>query len=182
MPKPTTPPFRASTLAEVRRNALMDVTCTSGSSYTIRALTLDELATSGGSNGGGLPDDLYRVVLLEQLPGGVVAEIGRNLQSGKPAELEEAKKLAAANVELRDRIVLAAVVAPKLTAKDVAGLDPFDKGEIAAFAQRKLNVDATGKQVGADALGFFRGVCDQLGRSESDPARKALLLELAELQ
>lgn len=169
-------PFKASTLAEWKKSATMDVTLTSGTRVTLRALTLDELAAAEA-----LPDDLLRVVVLDQM-GALMKERARLLNTGKPADAAEERKLAAATLEVRDRIVLAAVVAPKLTAKDVKDLDSFDKEEIAEFAQRRRNVDATGKEVGADRLGFFRTTCRILGRSETDPARKALLMELADLQ
>jgi hypothetical protein len=130
----------------------------STANVTIRPLTLDELAAQNG-----LPDDLLRVALLEQIPGGVVAEIADKIEKGDAASLAAAKKLSDDNLKLRDRIVLAAVVAPKLTARDLAGLDPFDKAEIAGFAQRRETVDAAGRRVGADALDTFRIVGEEHG-------------------
>lgn len=141
----------ASSLAEAKRNAQVDITCPSGTKYTIRPQTLDELAAEDG-----LPDDLLRVALLEMVPGGVVAEISEKLRAGDPESLASARSLSQDTMGLRDRIVLSAVVAPALKAKDVALLDPFDKAMIAAIAQRKLSEDATGKQVGADPLATFR--------------------------
>lgn len=154
--KTQVPDWKPSTLAEWRRRSTMDVTLSSGANVTVRPLTLDELAAVDA-----LPDDLIRIVLLEQIPGGVVAEIGAQLEKGDPASLAAARKLSEDNLKLRDRIVLTAVVTPKLTAKDLAGLDPFDKAEIAAFAQRRLNVDAAGRRVGADALDTFRIVSEE---------------------
>lgn len=141
----------ASSLAEAKRRAHVDITCPSGARYTIRALDLDELAADGG-----LPHDLLRVVLLEMVPGGVVSAINDKLVKGDAESLEQARKLSQDVVAVRDRIVLHAVVAPALKEKDVAALDPFDKDMIAKIAQRRLAVDAEGKGVGADPLATFR--------------------------
>lgn len=170
--------FAPSSLAEWKRNSTMDVTLPSGTRVQVRTLTLDELA---GMNG--LPEDLLRVALLEQAsPGGVVAAIGRKLAAEDPESLKDAHDLSKANVELVNRLVVAAVVAPKLKAADVKSLDPFDRDMIAQLAQRRITHDAAGKQVGADALDSFRAGCRILARSETDDARKAMLLELAEVQ
>ena len=159
------PVWKASSLAEWKRRSTIDVTLGSLTNVTIRPLTLDELAAQDG-----LPDDLLRVALLEQIPGGVVAEISRQIEAGDEKSLAAAKKLSDDNLKLRDRIVLAAVVAPKLTAKDLAALDPFDKAEIAAFAQRRETVDAAGRRVGAEALDTFRIVGEEHGCSPNCPA------------
>lgn len=153
--------WKPSSLADWKKRATMDVTLTSGANVTIRALTLDELAAANG-----LPDDLIHVALLEQTAGGVTGKIAEHLDRAKPTDLADAKKLSNATLQLRDRLVLAAVVAPKLTAKDLAVLDPFDKAEIAAFAQRRLTVDAAGRRVGADALDTFRIVREEHGCAE----------------
>jgi hypothetical protein len=146
----------ASSLAEAKRNAQIDVTGPSGTQYTIRPLTLDELASEDG-----LPDDLLRAALLEMVPGGLVMEISEKLRLGDPESLQAARKLSEDTVRLRDRIVLKSIVAPAIREKDLAALDPFDKAMIAAIAQRKLSEDATGKQVGADPLATFREVSPQ---------------------
>lgn len=168
------PAFKASSLADWKERSRMEVTLPSGANAVLRTLTLDELASKEG-----LPDDLLHVAWLEQLPGGAAAEIARRYEEGDKRALAQAQKLAEARRELRDRLVLAAVVSPRITAKDVALLDPADREMIADLVQRRENVDAAGRRVGADRLDSFRGVCDVLARSESDPARRALLLELA---
>lgn len=141
----------ASSLAEAKRNAHIDITGPSGTRYTIRPLTLDELAAIDG-----LPDDLLRIALLETVPGGVIEEISDKLRLGDPESLKAAQQLSQDTVRLRDRIVLEAVVSPALKAKDVEALDPFDRHMIAGIAQRRVHEDATGKQVGADPLATFR--------------------------
>lgn len=163
------------TLAEIQRKAQFTITCESGAHYEIRAVTLDDLATDDG-----IPDDLIRVALLEShQAGGASVDIAAQLKKG---DLDGARELAASLGALRDRIVLRAVVSPKLKPADVAKLDPFDRQTIAQFAQRQRNVDAAGRQVGADTLDTFRRTCAQLARGEADEARKGLLLELADLQ
>lgn len=155
---PSASDWKPSSLADWKRRATMDVTLSSGARVTIRALTLDELAANDA-----LPDDLIRVAMLEQIPGGVVTEISEQLKKGDADSLAAAEKLSKDNLALRDRVVLAAVVTPRLAAKDLNGLDPFDKADIAAFAQRRLTVDAAGRRVGADALDTFRIVAEEHG-------------------
>lgn len=177
-PRPSEP--TPDTLAEVKRRARFVVTGHSGATYELRALTLDDLASEDG-----IPDDLIRVALLEaHTPGGVSAEIARALHDETEHEdgSSVAAKLSADVLRLRDRIVLRAVVKPELKESDVADLDPFDRHMIAEFAQRQRNVDAAGRQVGADTLDTFRRACRELARAETDEARKAVLLEMAELQ
>jgi hypothetical protein len=140
-----------TSLADWKAGARMRPTLSSGRTVQIRALTLDELAAADG-----LPDDLLRVALLEQVPGGVVAEIARQLEEGDPGSLAAAKKLSEDNLKLRDRIVLEAVIAPALKPKDLAELDPFDKAEIAEFAQRRRTIDATGRPLGSDLNSYLR--------------------------
>lgn len=174
---PTSEP-KPDSLAEAKRRARFVVTGHSGATYELRALTLDDLAAEEA-----LPDDLIRVALLEaHTPGGVSGEIARELKKSSEEGNAAAVKISADVLALRDRIVLAAVTAPKLKPADVADLDPFDRAMIAEFAQRQRNVDAAGRQVGADTLDTFRAACSQLARAETDEARKRLLLELADLQ
>jgi hypothetical protein len=127
----------ASSLAEAKRNATVNFVSSSGTKWTVRPLTLDELAAEDG-----LPDDLLKVMLLEMIPGGVVAEIAGKISEG---DQEAARKLAQDTVILRDRIVLRATVAPMLKPRDLDALDPYDKNEIAAVAQRRLGVDEEGR-------------------------------------
>jgi hypothetical protein len=139
----------ASSLAEAKRNTQIDITAPSGTQYTIRPLTLDDLASENG-----LPDDLLRAALLEMVPGGLVMEISEKLRLGDTESLQAARKLSQDTVRLRDRIVLRAILAPAVKEKDLPALDPFDKEMIAAIAQRKLSEDATGKKVGAQLATF----------------------------
>lgn len=177
-PAPANGVPRADTLADVKRKALFTITAPSGAVYTLRALTLDDLAAEEG-----LPDDLLRVVLLDaHKPGGVSAEISSAVTKRGDDGLAEARKLSSSLLEVRDRIVVAAVAEPKLKPADVKQLDPYDRQMIADFAQRRVNVDASGRQVGADTLDTFRAVCRQLARAQADEGRKQTLLELAEIQ
>ena len=156
----------ASSVAEAKRNARIDITGPSGTRYSLRALTLEDLIVIDG-----LPQDLLHAALLEMtpartilrpdgsidtIPGGIVGEIAEKTRLGDPEQLEQARKLSQATVALRDRIVLEAVVAPRLKPADLADLDPFDKEMIVGIAQRRIVVDAEGKQVGADELAPFR--------------------------
>lgn len=139
----------ASSLAEAKRNATVNLQASSGTRYTVRPLTLDELAAEDG-----IPDDLLRVALLESVPGGVVYEISEKLRAGDAESLRQAQELSQSLVGLRDRIVLRSVVAPSLKPRDLAALDPYDKAEIAAVAQRRMGVDRDGRLV--DGLATFR--------------------------
>lgn len=139
----------ASSLAEAKRAATVDMISASGTKWTVRPLTLDELVAEEG-----LPDDLLRVALLEAVPGGVVFEIAEKLRQGDKESLLEAKKLSEDTVRLRDRIVLKSVVAPALKERDLDELDPYDKTDIAAVAQRKLTVDEEGRLI--PGLATFR--------------------------
>lgn len=162
-------------LAAVQRKTCPTIVCPSTAAFEIRALTLDELAADEA-----LPDDLLRVALVEShAPGGVSAEIAA--AAGRD-DVDEARRLSRALLELRDRIVHKAVVKPALTLAQVKKLDPYDKAMIVEFAQRQRSIDAAGREVGADTLDTFRRVCAFLARTEDRAPRKELLLELADLQ
>lgn len=177
MASKTTTEFRPSSLADWKKSSTIDVVLGSGAHVTIRPLTLDELAANGA-----LPDDLLRVAMLEQIPGGVVSEIAEQLQKGDPDSLKAAKKLSEDNLQLRDRVVLAAVVAPKLKPADLQHLDPFDKSMIAEFAQRRRTIDAAGRRVGAHALDTFRVVAEEHGCPPDCPACNATARRVFSLQ
>jgi len=129
----------ASSLAEAKRNATVDMVASSGTKYTVRPLTLEELAADDA-----LPDDLLKIAVLEQVPGGVVAQQIDLLQKGNADALAEARELSRGTLGLRDRIVVKATVAPKIKPADLKDLDPFDLHEIAMVAQHRLAVDETG--------------------------------------
>jgi|SRR5581483_3324073 len=148
--------WKPSSLADWKRRATMDVTLGSGARVILRALTLDDL-------GDALPNDLVRIALLDQIPGGVVSQIAMHLDAGDDEALAAAQKLSDDNLRLRDEIVLRAVVSPQLRPKDLAELDPFDKAEIVEYAQRKRVVDSAGRRVGADALSTFRTIAEEHG-------------------
>lgn len=168
------------TLATWKSNTLIHATGPSKTKFTIRPLTLDELAADDA-----LPDDLLRVALLEwsrSVTGGVMGEMETHLKKGSPEALAAARKLSKDNLSLRSRVIVRALVKPRVTEKELVGLDPYDKEMIAALSQRTISRDATGKQVGADALDHFRAVAALIARTEADPARKQVLLELSEIQ
>jgi hypothetical protein len=174
------PETDGDTLAAWQRNSLIHATGPSGTVFVLRALTLDELAAEDA-----LPDDLLRVALLEwsrEVTGGVMGEMSANLKKGTPEALTAARKLSQDNLRLRNRIIVRALVKPRVTEKDLVKLDPYDLAMIAAISQRQVNIDAAGRRVGADTLDTFRAACQILARSETDEARKAVLLELSEVQ
>lgn len=164
----------ASSLSDWKARSLMRVALPSGATVTLRALTLDELAAEDA-----LPDDLVRVAMLNMRPGALAMQLAEHVNAG---DREKADELSRANLDLRNRIVLAAVVDPKITADDLADIDPYDKAMIAQLAQRLIDTDAEGVRVGADSLEPFRRGAAQLASVEADEARRALLLELAEVQ
>lgn len=129
----------ASSLAEAKRNAIVNMVASSGTKYSVRPLTLDELAAEEG-----LPDELLRVAILDKIPGGVAAQQIDLLRKGNPEALEQSRQLSRDLVSLRDRIVLRAVQSPALKARDLPQLDPYDLHEIALVAQHRLIVDETG--------------------------------------
>lgn len=176
---PESPPseFTPSTLEELKAGRRMAIVLDSGRSVVIRSLTLDELAAEEG-----LPDDLFHIALLDGLPGGVVGKIAEQLEAGDPASLEQAAKLSRDNLALRDRLVLAAVVEPKLTLADVKDLDPFDRATIALFAQRRRTIDAAGRRVGAQALDTFRIFDQEHGCPPDCPACQATARRVFNLQ
>ena len=137
----------ASSYEEIQKLRLIYATLPTGAQMVLRALTLDELAAIEG-----LPDDLLKVAMLESTPGGVAGEIARVLQKDSDTSLDEAHKLSQSTAELVDRLVLAAVVEPALTAEQVTTLDGFDKAMIAAIASRRIVFDAAGKRVGVEPL------------------------------
>lgn len=141
----------AGTLAEWKARRRLDVTLPSGMPITMRTLTLSELAVADG-----LPDDLIRLALVEMQPGGIVGEIGAELQKSDEGALERAKKYAEDNLALRDRLILAAVLDPVMNEDDVRELDGFDKEMIAGIASRQLEFDAIGRRVGSEPLSTFR--------------------------
>jgi hypothetical protein len=172
------PDWTPSSLADWKRRATMDVTLSSGARVRLRALTIDELAAADG-----LPNDLVRVALLEQLPGGVVAEIAGHLENDDdPAAFAAAQKLSQDTMLLRDRLVLLAVVEPQLTERDLAKIDPFDKAEIAEYAQRKRVVDSAGRRVGADALSTFRTLAEEHACDPDCPACAAAIQRICGVQ
>jgi hypothetical protein len=139
----------ASSLAEAKRNATVNMIGPSGSKFSVRPLTLVELAAEEA-----LPDDLFKVAILEQVDGGVVAQQIGLLQKGNAEALEESRKLSRDTLELRNRIVLKATVAPALKPSDLKLLDPFDIDAIARVAQHRLTVDEDGGLV--DPLATFQ--------------------------
>lgn len=169
----------ADTFAAWERNSLITATGPSGTTFTFISLTLDDLAAEDA-----LPDDLLNVAMMEaHRAGGVSSKIAALLDEGGKASLDEVRALSKATLELRDRLVRRALVKPAVkTAASLKRLDPYDKHMIAAISQRQLNVDATGRRVGADALGTFREAARVLAGAETDAARKAVLMELAEVQ
>ncbi len=147
--------WKPSSLAEAKRNAVVNMTASSGTRYAVRPLTLDELIAMNG-----MPDDLVRVALLDNIKIGreqsaLTLEIGEKLRKGDKASLAEAQQLSRGLVELRNRLVVAAVQAPKLKPKDLDDLDSYDLDEIAAVAQHRLLVDEEGRLV--DPLATFQG-------------------------
>lgn len=164
----------AGSLADWKKHSLMQVTLPSGAQVTVRAVTLDELFAEGA-----VPEDLVHVALLNMQPGGLVRKMAEHEAANEP---DKRDKLSRDNLTLRDRLVLRAVVQPKLTEADLGDLDVYDKAMIAQLAQRLRVEDAAGRRVGADALDTFRAVASQLAGREADEARRALLVELAEVQ
>lgn len=134
----------AGTLDEWKGRRRIPATLPSGMRVVLQTVTLDELAAEDA-----LPDDLLRVALLEATPGGVPAEIARQLASGD-GSLERAQQVSRDAVALRDRLVLRAVAEPELTDDDVEALDGFDKAMIAAIASRQTEEDAAGRRVYGD--------------------------------
>jgi hypothetical protein len=148
-------PWKPSSLAEAKRNAVVNMTASSGTRYAVRPLTLDELIAENG-----MPDELIRIALLDSIRTGphtseLTAEISEKLRKGDKQSLGEATDLSRGLVSLRDRLVVKAVQAPKLKAKDLEQLDPYDLDEIAAVAQHRLVVDEAGRLV--DPLATFQG-------------------------
>lgn len=163
----------ASTLEEVQQLALMHVTGPSTARYTLRAVTLDELFAEEA-----VPEHLIQIAMLNMTPGGLVRKMAEHVAAGEP---EQADKLSRGNLELRDRLVLRAVVDPPLTEDTVRTLDLYDKAMIAQLCQRLTDIDAEGKKVGADSLDQFRRVAAELAAAETDKARREVLVELSEV-
>lgn len=164
----------SDSLAGWKARSLMRPTLPSGTKITMRALTLDELFAEGA-----VPEDLVQVALLNMQPGALIRRLAGHVAAD---EREQADKLSRDNLALRDRLVLVAVVAPKLSEADLAEIDPYDKAMIAQLAQRLIDTDAEGVKIGADSLDAFRRVCGELAGNEADEARRTLLLGLAEVQ
>jgi hypothetical protein len=137
--------FKPGSLDEWKGRRHIPATLPSGMNVILRTVTLDDLAAVEG-----LPDDLLRVALIEMTPNGVPGEIARLLQSERPESLEASMRLSRDTVALRDRLVLAAVVEPVITADDVGSLDGFDKAMIADIASRQTVEDAAGRRVYGD--------------------------------
>lgn len=164
----------ASSLDEVEQLSLMHVTGHSTARYTLRAVTLDELFAEEA-----VPDHLIQVALLNMRPDGLVRQMAAHVAAG---EQDTADELSRSNLELRDRLVLRAVVDPPLTAEFVRDkMDAYDKAMIASLCQRTSDVDADGKKVGADRLDSFRRVVAELAAAEADEARRKVLVELSEI-
>lgn len=169
-----------SSLAEWERNSVFTVTGPSGTVFEMRSLTLDQLTGEDA-----LPDDLLRIAMIEwarEVTGGIKGEMAEQLKKGTPEALEAVRKLGRDNLALGRRLAVAAIVRPKVTEAKLAKLDPYDIDMIVRISQRLEVEDATGKKVGADRLDNFRSTCGFLSRREADPARKAVLVELAEIQ
>lgn len=164
----------ADTLEEAKAKTLMNVTLPTGARFTLRAVTLDELFAEDA-----VPEDLVQVAVLSLQPGALVRRMASHVDEG---DTDAADKLSRDNLALRDRLVLRSVVAPTIDEADLAELDPYDKSMIAMLAQRLIDTDAEGRKVGADSLATFRSACVELAGAEADEARRALLLELAEVQ
>ena len=164
----------AHSLAEARRRGIIHATLPSGLQVDVRSLTLDDLVAVNG-----LPDDLVRIALLEISPGGVGAEIARELKKADKGALDRARKISEDQNALRDRLVLAAVVQPKLTAKDLPYLDSFDKVMVAEIAQHKLEFDAAGRRIGPEPVSTFRLFGEKHGCPADCPHCEAARMELS---
>jgi hypothetical protein len=165
----------ASSLAEAKRGRLIDMTGPSGARFTLRTLTLDEIVAEEG-----LPEDLLNIALLQLIPGGVMVEAME--KRADPKTRNEAKKLSVDSFRLADRIALRAIVAPKVTAKDVAALDGFDKQMIVDICQRRITLDATGRRVGANALATFRELALEWSVDPDSEAFAGAVRKVASLQ
>lgn len=124
----------------------MDVTLPSGAKVTLRAVTLDELAVADA-----IPGDLMAAAILDSAD----LLLPQMLQHSRDGKEEEQRKLSRDILEVREKLVAAALVAPEPTPELLAALDGFDKLMIAELAQRKRSVDATGKVVAAQSLADF---------------------------
>jgi hypothetical protein len=158
-----------------RRYAL--ATLPTGLKVRLRSVTLDELAAEEG-----LPDTLVRVAVLEQLPGGAVAEMARDMVAG-PEGIARTRELSRDVLALRDRLILRAVVEPALEQADLADLDPFDKGMIAALASRERDDDAAGRRVwGVEPLNTFQVFRDVHGCAEDCPSCGQVVERFSQVQ
>lgn len=157
----------ATSFEELQKLRLIYATLPTGAQMVLRSMTLDELAAADG-----LPDDLLKVAMLETTPGGVAGEIARVLHTESDAALEDAHKLSQSTMELVDRLVLAAVIEPELTAEQVKLLDGFDKAMIAGIASRRIVFDAAGRRVGVEPLDTFRAWVEAHGCDDDCTACK----------
>lgn len=164
----------AHSLAEAKRRRLIHAELPSGLRVVMRSLTLDDLVALDG-----LPDDLVRIALLEIAPGGVAGAIAEELRKADKEALARARKLSEDQNQLRDRLVLAAVLEPKLTEKDLTDLDSFDKVMVAEIAQHKLAFDAAGRRIGPEPVDTFRIHGAHHGCAEGCEKCEAARLELS---
>jgi hypothetical protein len=166
-----------ASLADLKARRYALATLPTGLKVRLRSVTLDELAAEEG-----LPDTLVRVAVLEQFPGGVVAEMARETVNGKEG-IERARGLSRDMLALRDRLILRAVVEPALEAADLDDLDPFDKAMVAAIASREVDTDAEGRRVwGVEPLNTFRVYLQEHGCDEGCEACGRVVAAFSQVQ
>ena len=164
-PSPSAIESWAGSADEWGRRRLNNVECPSGMRIVLQSVTLDELAAEDA-----LPDDLLVVALLETTPGGVTGARAELLKLETPEGVAKAQKLSQDLVGLTNRLVLRAVVEPKLTLAQASTIDPYDKAMIVGIATRRLEFDAAGRRVGVEPLDTFATFREEHGCPEECPA------------
>lgn len=158
----------------------------SGMRITFRFPSLGEMIQTGA-----LPETLLELALLEYGdPGASVALIaqaaGQSLDENtdeqqRAGALARAEKLSHDVAALNRELCAAALVAPKLSADDLASPDfPVQDIEmLAGFLNRTVHYDAAGRRVGTEPLDTFRPFPEKHGCAADCPQCEAARRELS---
>lgn len=143
----------AGSLADWKRRAgPHNATLKSGQRVTFRVLGLGELALLDA-----VPDHLRELVALHQLnrgAGGIDAVIAREMLDVQtdPSKAAEFQQRLRDLAEVTKRLVVEALVEPKVTLDDLDGLPWEDLEELMRLCTGQLPFDSAGVRVGVEAL------------------------------
>lgn len=125
-PETDSPPESLGSAAALKKQAVHEgITLPSGAVVTIKLPNINKMIRAGE-----LPNELVEAAIQSQ------------------GEEKITREMVEREWDFIEYIVPLTLVKPKVTAEDVAEIDPNDAAMIAAFAARRIDTDAVGHQLG----------------------------------